>query len=274
MAALPTTLHDCEIVHVLSSKASAYGLTRAQAHSPPIPTSTKSLVAFRKAHPDLAPLAQRDAFCLELAAAVRTTRPDIVVLAGWMLILSAGFLEALVRDWDEQDVAGEGEGARYDGEDVAGRPIPIINLHPALPGTFPGAHAIQDAWDAFNLHPDTLKPQPEDDAVPDTEAADPPAQLEAAAVSETLAKLSLGTKEGEAEAAAEPKPRITKTGIMIHRVIPLLDAGDPVVVKEIEMREGESVEGLESRIHAVEHPAIVEAVAKVVTDLGDGTWWN
>lgn len=274
MAALPTTLDDCEIVHVLSSKSSAYGLTRAANHSPPIQTSTKSLVSFRKSHPDLAPLAQRDAFCLELAAAVRATKPDIVVLAGWMLILSAGFLEALTRDWDESEVVGEGEEARYEGEDVKGKPIPIINLHPALPGTFPGAHAIQDAWDAFNNHPDALKSAAAADAAesqPDKTTVDPPVQPESAMVAETLAKLSL---DGKADDKTEVKPRITKTGIMIHRVIPLLDAGDPVVVKEIEMREGESVEGLEERIHAIEHPAIVEAVATVVKQLGEGTWWK
>lgn len=271
MAALPTTLSDCEIVHALASKSSAYGLTRAANHSPPIPTSVKSLVSFRKAHPDLSPLEQRDAFCLELAAAVRATKPDLVVLAGWMLILSAGFLEALTRDWDESEVVGEGEGARYEGQDVKGKPIPIINLHPALPGTFPGAHAIQDAWDAFNNHSDAPKPTPKADAGSDKPTVDQPVQPESAVVSETLAKLSLDEK---AEEKAEAKPRITKTGIMIHRVIPLLDAGDPVVVKELEMREGESVEELEDRIHAIEHPAIVEAAATVVKQLGEGTWWK
>lgn len=46
---------------------------------------------------------------------------DLVVLAGWMLILSPEFLQAA--------------------------PVPIINLHPALPGEFAGTNAIQRAFD-------------------------------------------------------------------------------------------------------------------------------
>jgi formyltetrahydrofolate-dependent phosphoribosylglycinamide formyltransferase len=47
--------------------------------------------------------------------------PDLVVLAGWMRILSAEV------------------GARF----------PIINLHPALPGEFPGVRAIERAFAAW-----------------------------------------------------------------------------------------------------------------------------
>ena len=50
---------------------------------------------------------------------------DLIVLAGWMLILSETFLKCLN--------------------------APIINLHPALPGKFPGAHAIESAFDAFKV---------------------------------------------------------------------------------------------------------------------------
>lgn len=32
---------------------------------------------------------------------------------------------------------------------IEGITCPIINLHPALPGQFPGAHAIKDAYSAF-----------------------------------------------------------------------------------------------------------------------------
>ena len=49
--------------------------------------------------------------------------PDWVVLAGWMHILSVKFL------------------GRF--------PNQVVNLHPALPGQFPGAHAIDDALAAF-----------------------------------------------------------------------------------------------------------------------------
>lgn len=261
LAALPSTLSNCSIVHVLSSKSTAYGLTRASSHDPPIPSSIFSLVTWKRLHPlSENPRAEYD---LELARRVKETKPDLVVLAGWMLILSEGFLESLRRDWEEEEVgtttttmtATGGEegiqslptpgGSPYSTSPSTrrpkkGDPIPIINLHPALPGTFPGAHAISDAYNAFN--------------------SPPPSTSSSASPNPTT---------------PTPAPsRITKTGIMIHRVIPLLDAGEPVIVKEVELREGESLQGLEGRIHEVEHVAIVEAVGKVVGMLKDGSWWG
>ncbi len=58
-----------------------------------------------------------------MAALVKEYAPDWVVLAGWMHILSNAFLQRF--------------------------PYRVVNLHPALPGQFPGAHAIQDAFEAF-----------------------------------------------------------------------------------------------------------------------------
>ncbi|KAK4698580.1 phosphoribosylglycinamide formyltransferase, partial [Phenoliferia sp. Uapishka_3] len=271
LAALPTDLSNSIVTHVLSSRPSAYGLTRAKEHNPPIPTSSFSLLAYRKtADKELDPTAVREAYDVDLAARIRKTRPDLVVLAGWMLILSPAFLKDLVRDWDEDDIgkkdpeseaketsAEEKKRGELTGGDAAndgsanderpatttqvidvdgvsslatpgaspyaslparGTPIPIINLHPALPGQFPGAHAIDNAFDAF--------------------------------------------KEG----------RITNTGIMIHKVIPELDAGDAIVVKEVPIVAGDTLADLEERIHGVEHIAIVEAVAKVYEQLSNGTW--
>ncbi len=68
------------------------------------------------------PLAQggdRPAWNRELCAAVRRHRPDLVVSSGFMRILGAEFLQRV--------------GA------------PIINTHPALLPSFPGAHAVRDA---------------------------------------------------------------------------------------------------------------------------------
>ncbi|RME61107.1 MAG: phosphoribosylglycinamide formyltransferase, partial [Caldilineae bacterium] len=59
----------------------------------------------------------------DLADLVAGYKPDWVVLAGWMHILSSAFL------------------SRF--------PSRVVNLHPALPGQFPGAHAMQDALDAY-----------------------------------------------------------------------------------------------------------------------------
>ena len=59
----------------------------------------------------------------DLAEIVGEYKPDFVVLAGWMLILSADFLDHF--------------------------PYRVVNLHPALPGKFPGAHAIEEAFAAY-----------------------------------------------------------------------------------------------------------------------------
>lgn len=53
-------------------------------------------------------------------AALESLRPDLVVLAGFMRVLKAGFLQAF-----------------------AGR---IVNLHPSLLPSFPGLDAIGQAW--------------------------------------------------------------------------------------------------------------------------------
>lgn len=55
-----------------------------------------------------------------LADVVAGFDPDLVVLAGWMRILTNSFL-----GWF---------------------PDRVINLHPALPGELPGTHAIERAW--------------------------------------------------------------------------------------------------------------------------------
>ena len=74
-----------------------------------IPTT---VVAFEE-QPD------RAAWNLELAAAVAGYNPDLVLSAGFMRILGPGFLERF--------------------------PNKVINTHPALLPSFPGAHAVRDA---------------------------------------------------------------------------------------------------------------------------------
>lgn len=247
LAALPTTLSNCTVTHVISSKANAGGLVKASNHSPPIPNSSFSLFTFKKNG------GSREEFDLELAKKIRATKPDLVVLAGWMLILSEAFLEALVRDWTEAESQESQENSLQtpgttpysQSSPEKGKSIPIINLHPALPNCFPGAHAILDAYNNYNglgLYNDL-----------------------------DLSLEALSLKDGK---KIEKVERITKTGIMIHRVIPKLDAGEPVLVKEIEMVKGESLDELENRIHVVEHKAIVEAVGIVATELANGSWWK
>jgi formyltetrahydrofolate-dependent phosphoribosylglycinamide formyltransferase len=65
----------------------------------------------------------RSTYDRDLAARVMMYAPDWVVLAGWMRLLTIGFLE------------------HY--------PEMVINLHPALPGAFPGTEAIARAFEAY-----------------------------------------------------------------------------------------------------------------------------
>lgn len=97
-----------EIVAVFSNRAEAYGLQRAAQHR--IPT----VVLF--------PSPDRATYDSELAALVNHFEPDWVILAGWMRILTMSFLGQF--------------------------PNRVINLHPALPGQFPGTRAIERAWAA------------------------------------------------------------------------------------------------------------------------------
>jgi phosphoribosylglycinamide formyltransferase 1 len=62
----------------------------------------------------------RAAYDERLAEVVAGYAPEWVVLAGWMRILTMGFL------------------GRFPGR--------VVNLHPALPGELPGTHAIERAW--------------------------------------------------------------------------------------------------------------------------------
>ncbi len=106
---------DAQVVGVVSNRKEAFGLERAQKAG--VPTRYHPLKPYTDAG-----RARRD-YDADLAAIVRAFRPDFVVLAGWMHILGRAFLDAL--------------------------PYRVINLHPALPGAFPGPHAIGDALAAY-----------------------------------------------------------------------------------------------------------------------------
>ncbi|RYP27343.1 hypothetical protein DL767_007715 [Monosporascus sp. MG133] len=61
--------------------------------------------------------------------------------------------------------------------------------------------------------------------------------------------------------------KTTRTGIMVHYVILEMDMGAPILVREIEFREGEELAQFEERVHGHEHELIVEATAKVVGEI-------
>lgn len=54
---------------------------------------------------------------------------------------------------------------------------------------------------------------------------------------------------------------------MVHYVIAQVDRGEPIMTKEIECKEGESLEDLEQRIHSHEHELLVTATAKVIVEI-------
>jgi formyltetrahydrofolate-dependent phosphoribosylglycinamide formyltransferase len=99
------------VVAVFSNKREAYGLERARLAGIPA-------LYFPKPKEQ-----ERQAYDAALAEAVAAYQPDWVVLAGWMRVLTQAFL------------------GRF--------PNRVVNLHPALPGTFPGTHAIERAFEAY-----------------------------------------------------------------------------------------------------------------------------
>ncbi|KAJ1339575.1 hypothetical protein BSLG_005822 [Batrachochytrium salamandrivorans] len=88
----------------------------------------------------------------------------------------------------------------------------IINLHPALPGQFDGAHAIERAFDSFQ------------------------------------------------------KGEIQHTGIMVHKVIAEVDRGQVVLQKQVPILESDTVESLQTRIHASEHVLLVDGIIAMLAE--------
>jgi len=99
-----------EICAVISNDPAAKGLATAAAHG--IPTA----VVDHKAH------AARESFDAALAQAIDTHRADFIVLAGFMRILTEGFV------------------GRYRGR--------MVNIHPSLLPSFTGLHTHRQALDA------------------------------------------------------------------------------------------------------------------------------
>jgi formyltetrahydrofolate-dependent phosphoribosylglycinamide formyltransferase len=168
-----------EIVLVVSNRAVAYGLTRAEQAG--IPTLYFPLKPYKDVGKS------REDYDVDLAQTIMQSEPDLVVLAGWMHIVTAGFIEAL--------------GGR------------VINLHPALPNQFAGTHAIERAFEAY--------------------------------------------QRGE----------IIQTGCMVHYVVPEVDAGPVIGQAVVPILPDDTLDTLETRLHAAEHQLIVEAVNSVLSDI-------
>lgn len=109
-----------QVCAVLSNRADAAGLTWAR---------ERGIDAAAVPHRDYA---TREAFDQALAAAIDEHDPDYVLLAGFMRVLTPGFVE------------------RYEGR--------LLNIHPSLLPSFPGLHTHQQAltlgiqWHGCTVH--------------------------------------------------------------------------------------------------------------------------
>jgi formyltetrahydrofolate-dependent phosphoribosylglycinamide formyltransferase len=98
---------------VISNKADAFGLQRAIDAG----IAAIALPFYKDLH------ANRAGYDEVLSDVIEQHFPDLIVCAGWMRVLGPAFVR------------------RFRGQ--------VINLHPALPGAFPGAHGIRDAFEAY-----------------------------------------------------------------------------------------------------------------------------
>jgi len=167
-----STLPNARVSVVISNKPDAYGLERAKVAG--VLTETWVPQAGRK----------REEYDENLATHIKTDfNPDLIVLAGWMRILTKEFINTF----------------------PAGT---IINIHPALPGQFPGADGIGDALAAYKAK------------------------------------------------------KITKTGLMIHEVIPEMDAGRVLETETVEILPNDTLNSLTQRVQAKEKLALINAIYK------------
>jgi formyltetrahydrofolate-dependent phosphoribosylglycinamide formyltransferase len=113
-------LGNTEIIAVLSNRTNAGGLKHAS--NAGIATNIFNLTTFCGGKEQITPDLRR-AYDTQLALKLNGFNADLIVLAGWMHIFSADFLNHIIP--------------------------PVINLHPALPGQFAGAHGIDDAYAAW-----------------------------------------------------------------------------------------------------------------------------
>jgi formyltetrahydrofolate-dependent phosphoribosylglycinamide formyltransferase len=109
-------LPSVEPALVVSNRREAYGIKRAVKHG--VPVVYFPLASYTKAG---RPRREYDA---DLANIIRAFGATWVVQAGWMHVFTSAFLKHF--------------------------PSRVLNLHPALPGTFPGTHGIERAYEAYH----------------------------------------------------------------------------------------------------------------------------
>jgi formyltetrahydrofolate-dependent phosphoribosylglycinamide formyltransferase len=171
-------LPGVEIAVVVSNRKAAFGLQRAQQAD--IPTEYRPLKPYRDAGQS------REEYDADLATLLcERYQVEWVVQAGWMHVFSMAFLQHFHNR--------------------------VINLHPALPGMFPGMHSIEEAWEAY--------------------------------------------RRGE----------IAGTGVMVHLVPDeAVDEGPVVAQLVVPICPDDTLQGLEARVHDVEHRLLVQALHRLL----------
>ena len=122
-------------------------------------------------------------FDLEVGDVIEKLNVHLVILAGYMRVITNKLIE------------------RFDN---------IINIHPALPGKYPGINSIERAYNDF---------------------------------------LNNKTK---------------KTGVMVHKVIEKVDAGQVIDYVEIDINGDDTLESLTKRVKQVEKPLLLNSIMKVL----------
>ncbi|KAI9899388.1 hypothetical protein N3K66_005849 [Trichothecium roseum] len=125
-------LPGSRIISLVVNRKSAHATVRAEKAG--IPWEYFNLIShgfLRKGETDEKTVAEaRQKYDAALAEKILSAdgekRPELIVLAGWMYVFSAAFLDPIAK-------AG----------------IRVINIHPALPREFDGANAIERAFDEF-----------------------------------------------------------------------------------------------------------------------------
>jgi phosphoribosylglycinamide formyltransferase 1 len=174
-AADPGQRLDADIVGLYSHTASALALARAERYG--IPRHFVKPPAKRD---------DRTAWDLALADRIHAECApfDLVLLLGWMRILTPAFL------------------GRFE--------APILNLHPSLPGDLPGVDAIERAFEEFEA----------------------------------------GTRK--------------TTGVMVHRVVPEIDAGPIIASESIDITPHSDFDAFKQSVHRAEHRVVLAAIRKVL----------
>jgi formyltetrahydrofolate-dependent phosphoribosylglycinamide formyltransferase len=170
-------LPNAEVSLVVSNRRDAFGIKRAIHHG--VPVVYFPLAAYTTAG------RPRDDYDADLASMLDAFSIDWVVLAGWMHVLSRRFLERFAHR--------------------------VLNLHPALPGQFPGTNAIERAF------------------------------------------------------AASQEQGIDHTGVMVHLVPDEgVDSGPVVAQQQVPIEDGDDLQDLAARVHAVEHRLLVATIRDLI----------